>query len=161
MRRLITALIFFAGALPAATERDVAEWVLRWEGSVILEGSNAPLRDVSQLPAGDFHIKSIDLTAAVMRPVELRELEGLTGLKQLYLPGRIWNPGAGNEDKTGVFEAIASLTSVERLAFSWHFNSNIEVDDKDIDKLTGWSKLQQFRCTQCSLAKPKLSAFPE
>src|ERR1035441_5137404 len=125
MRQLIAALLFFVVAAQAATEREVAEWVLRWEGSLILEGSNAPIRDVFQLPAGDFHIASIDLTAAVMRPVELRKLEGLTHLRQLYLPGKIWNPGAGNEDKAGVFEALASLTSVERLAFSWHFNSNM------------------------------------
>jgi len=162
MRLLIAAfLIFSAAAQAAATERDVAEWVLRWEGSLILEGSNTPIRDVFHLPAGDFHIVSIDLTAAVMRPVELRELAGLKHLRQLYLPGKIWNPGAGNEDKTGVFEALASLTTVERLAFSWHFNSNIEVDDKDIDKLAPWTSLQQFRCSQCGLAKPKLSAFTQ
>ena len=161
MRHLIAALLLFAAAAQAATEREVAEWVLRWEGSLILEGSNAPIRDLSLLPAGDFHIASIDLTATVMHPVELRKLEGLTHLRQLYLPGRIWNPGAGNEDKTGVFEALASLTSVERLAFSWHFNSNIHVDDKDIDKLTPWRGLKQFRCAQCELAKPKLSAFSE
>src|SRR5450631_1322361 len=161
MRQLIAALLFFAVAAPAATEREVAEWALRWEGSLFLEGSNEPLRHLSQLPPGDFHIASIDLTAAVMRPVELRKLESLTHLRQLYLPGKIWNPGAGNEDKTGVFEALASLTSVERLAFSWHFNSNIEVDDKDINKLTPWSGLKQFRCAQCSLAKPKLSVFSQ
>ena len=161
MRQLIAALLFFSVAATAATEREVAEWVLRWEGSLILQGSNTPIRDVFQLPAGDFHIASIDLTAAVMRPVELRKLEGLTHLRQLYLPGKIWNPGAGNEDKAGVFEALASLTSVERLAFSWHFNSNIEVDDKDIDKLAGWRGLKQFRCAQCGLAKPKLSVFSE
>src|SRR5271155_727574 len=161
MRQLIAALLFFAVAAQAATEREVAEWVLRWEGSLILEGSNAPIRDVFQLPAGEFHITSIDLSAAVMRPVELRELEGLTHLRQLYLPGKIWNPGAGNEDKTGVFEALASLTSVERLAFGWHFQSNIEVDDKDIDKLATWSGLKQFRCGQCGLAKPKLAVFSQ
>src|SRR6202162_2384487 len=167
MRHIIAALLFFAVAATAATEREVAEWVLRWEGSLILEGApqnvsgGQPIRDVFQLPAGDFHIASIDLSAAVMRPVELRELEGLTHLRQLYLPGKIWNPGAGNEDKTGVFEALASLTSVERLAFSWHFNSNIEVVDKGIDKLAPWSGLKHSRCSQCRLAKPKLSVFSE
>src|SRR5580693_7367773 len=141
MRQLVAAFLFFAVAAPAATEREIAEWAIRWEGSVILEGSNAPIRDLSQLPAGDFHITSIDLTAVVMHPVELRKLEGLTHLRELYLPGRIWNPGAGNEDKTGVFEALASLTSVERLAFGWHFNADIQVDDKDIGKLAPWSNL--------------------
>src|SRR6476660_2554300 len=131
MRQLIAALLFFAVAASAATEREVAEWVLRWEGSLILEGSNEHIRNLSQLPPSDFHIASIDLTAAVMRPVELRKLEGVTHVRQLYLPGRIWNPGAGNEDKTGVFEALATLTSVERLAFGWHFNADINVEDKD------------------------------
>ena len=64
MRQLIAALLFFSVAAPAATERDVAEWTLRWEGSLILEGSNKPIRDLSELPPGDFHISSIDLTAA-------------------------------------------------------------------------------------------------
>ena len=135
MRQFIAALLFFPSPRSAATEREVAEWVLRWEGSLILEGSNQPVRYLSQLPAGDFHITAIDLTAAVMHPVELRKLAGLTHLRQLYLPGRIWNPGAGNEDKTGVFEVLASLTSVERVAFGWHFNANMELDDKDINKL--------------------------
>ena len=95
----------------AATEREVAEWVLRWEGSVIAGRLKPAASAMSRsLPAGDFHIASIDLTAAVMHPVELRKLEGLTHLRELYLPGRIWNPGAGNEDKTGVFESLASLT---------------------------------------------------
>src|SRR6202020_1385672 len=101
MRPLIAALLFFAVAASAATEREVAEGALRWEGSLILEGSNGAIRNLSQLPPGDFHIASIDLSGRVMRPVELRNLEGLTHLRQLYLPGGIWNPGAGREDKTG------------------------------------------------------------
>src|SRR5580692_8384495 len=161
MRQLLAAFFLFAVAGYGATEREIAEWVLRWEGSLMLEGASQPIHDVSQLPPGVFHITSVDLTAAVMHPVELRKLEGLTHLRELYLPGRIWNPGAGKEDKTGVFEALASLTSVERLAFSWHFSSNIAVNDKDIDKLASWSGLQQFRCAQCRLAKPKLSVFTQ
>ncbi len=78
MRQLLAAFLLFAVAAPAATEREIAEWALRWEGSLILEGSNETIRDLSQLPPGDFHIASVDLTAAVMRPVELRNLQGLT-----------------------------------------------------------------------------------
>src|SRR5580704_8240958 len=132
MRQLIGALLLFAVAAPAATEREVAEWALRWEGSLILEGSSEPIRDLSQLPPGVFHITSVDLTAAVMHPVELRKLEGLTHLRELYLPGPIWNPGGGKEDKTGVFESLATLTTVERLAFGWHFDAEINVVDDDI-----------------------------
>ena len=72
--------------------------------------SRNPCTDVSQLPAGDIHLTGIDLTGAVMRPVELRKLEGLTHLRELYLPGPIWNPGGGKEDKTGVFKTLRTLT---------------------------------------------------
>src|SRR4051812_31082347 len=103
--RLLAAILVFAAAANAATEREVAEWVLRWEGTVIVEGSSAPITNLSQIPAGDFHISSIELTGGVMHPIELLKLEGLTHLRELYLPGPIWNPGGGNEDKTGVFKA--------------------------------------------------------
>ncbi len=53
----------------------MAEWVMRWEGRVILEGSRQPLNDLSQLPAGDIHIVGVDLTGAVMVPGELQKLE--------------------------------------------------------------------------------------
>src|SRR5689334_6606281 len=107
MYRALSGLCLAAILAHAASEREIAEWVLRWEGQVILEGSGKPLTDVSQLPAGDIHIMGIDLTGAVMRPLELKKLAGLPNLKELYLPGPIWNPGGGNEDATGVFEALA------------------------------------------------------
>ena len=66
MQQFFAGLLFFAAVAQGASEREVAEWVIRWEGSLILEGSNQPIVDLSQLPAGAFHIASIDLTAAVM-----------------------------------------------------------------------------------------------
>src|SRR5947209_8734918 len=132
MRRITAALLFFVVSAFGATEHDTAEWVLRWEGSVLLQGAKRPVRDVLQLPPGDIHVTAIDLTGAVMHPVELRKLTDLPYLRELYLPGPIWNPGAGKEDKTGVFQSLATLTSVQRLSFGWHFNAEIEVNDDDI-----------------------------
>src|SRR3954469_9358561 len=129
MHRITAALIFFAVSASGATERDTAKWVLRWEGSVMLQGYNRPVMDVLQLPPGDIHVTAIDLTGAVMRPIELRKLTGLPYLRELYLPGPIWSPGAGKKDKTGVFQSLATLTSVERLSFGWHFSAEIAVDD--------------------------------
>src|SRR5947209_16205413 len=122
MYRAITLFFLVAALAYAGSERDTAEWVLRWEGRVVLEGSRQPLNDVSQLPAGDIHITGIDLTGAVMRPIELKRLEGLTSLRELYLPGPIWNPGGGTEDVTGLFKSLGTLKNVERLAIGWHFN---------------------------------------
>src|ERR1022692_2232395 len=51
----------------AATERDVAEWVIRQGGRVVLEGRRMPLRDLSELPLGELHIIGVDLTNTLDR----------------------------------------------------------------------------------------------
>ena len=144
-----------------ANDREVAEWVLRWEGHITLAGHPQPLDDVSQLGAGDIQITGIDLTPAVMHPAELAKLQGLSGLRELYLPGPIWNPGGAKEDPTAAMKALATLTNVERLAFGWHFNERIEFRDSEISQLMGWTKLRELRCTQCSLANADLSPFTQ
>ena len=54
-------------------------------------------------------ITAIDLTAVIMHPAELKKLEDLPYLRTLYLPGPIWNPGGGKEDRTGVFKTLTRL----------------------------------------------------
>src|SRR5579864_1729982 len=116
----------------AASPREIAEWVIRWEGRVLLEGARQPIHDVAQIPSGNFEIAGIDLTGAVMEPAELEKLAGLTTLRELYLPGPIWNPGGGREDANGVFKSLATLTSLEKLYFGWHFSALINVRDEGI-----------------------------
>jgi hypothetical protein len=129
MRRTILGIFYLTafaiGAAHAATQREIAEWVIRWEGQVSLANGPGPLTNVSQIPAGDLQITGIDLTAGVMHPLELLKLQSLPQLRELYLPGPIWNPGGSNEDRTGVFKAFATLTGVQRLAFGWHYNAQI------------------------------------
>src|SRR5262252_3720168 len=98
MFRFILALILGSICAFAETQRDIAEWVIRWEGRVYIEGRRMPILELDEIPAGDFKIVGIDLTGAVMLPSELEKLAGLTTLRDLYLPGPIWNPGGGNED---------------------------------------------------------------
>ena len=64
--RTIIALTLAATVAQAASDRDMAEWVIRWEGRVILEGNPKPITDISQLPPGDFRIVGVDLTGAVV-----------------------------------------------------------------------------------------------
>ena len=65
----------------------MAEWVIRWEGRVMVEGNRLPINDISQLPPGDFRIVGVDLTGAVMVPGELQKLGSLTALARA-LPAR-------------------------------------------------------------------------
>src|SRR5438105_284527 len=108
-------------AAQAASDRDLSEWAIRWQGRVILDGHPEPIADVAQLPEGEIRIEAIDLTGAVMHPSELVKLGGLLSLHELYLPGPIWNPGGANEDAAEAFKALATLKGVRKLHFAWHY----------------------------------------
>jgi hypothetical protein len=70
--RTLIALTLASTAAQAASDRDMAEWVIRWEGRVIVEGNRLPINDISQLPPGDFRIVGVDLTGAVMVPASFK-----------------------------------------------------------------------------------------
>src|SRR5215471_13096552 len=60
--RTIIVLTLACTAALAASDREMAEWVIRWEGRVMIEGTRLPVNDISQLPPGDFRIVGVDLT---------------------------------------------------------------------------------------------------
>ena len=94
----IAASFLLTSALPAtdtaatASERDVALWVLREGGRVRLDGASEYTGDPFDLPAGDLHVVGVDLHGTVVDPKELAPLARLTGLREMYLPARIWSP---------------------------------------------------------------------
>ena len=146
----IILIFFLASAFAhALTNRELAEWVIRWEGTVILEGNRQPVTDLTQLPAGEFKIAGIDLTGSVMTPAELEKLGGLVSLRELYLPGPIWNPGGGREDANEVFKSLATLKNLEKLQVGWHFSAQINIRDEGVKHLLALTKLRDFRCAQC------------
>src|SRR5262245_48863360 len=97
-RIIAFALLITVAAV--ADQRDIAEWVIRWDGRLLVEGNPRAIDSIADLPAGSFEITAIDLTGGVMVPAELEKLSGLTTLRELYLPGPIWNPGGGGGDTT-------------------------------------------------------------
>ncbi|MGH9660437.1 MAG: leucine-rich repeat domain-containing protein, partial [Bryobacteraceae bacterium] len=159
MFRTILALSLASTFLCAASEREVAEWVIRWEGRVILEGIRQPLDDVSQLPAGDFRITGIDLTWSVLHPAELAKLGGLVALRELHLPGPIWNPGGGNEDANDALKVLSVLKNIEKLQIGWHYAAQINIRDTGMRHLAGLTELKDFRCAQCRITNFSMEPF--
>lgn len=159
MFRIILTLFFVTTLAHALTDRELAEWALRWEGTVLLEGGRQPITDLTQLPAGEFKIAGIDLTGSVMVPAELEKLSGLTSLRELYLPGPIWNPGGGNEDANDVFKHLATLKNLEKLYFGWHFSAQTNVRDTGLRHLLGLTELKDLRCAQCRVTSLNMSTW--
>src|SRR5260370_7147238 len=84
-KRLLTALLAITPGIAAASDRSVAEWVLRVGGSVVVEGQQSSIWDISRLPAKDFALAAINLTDVLMEPDDLQKLSGLSHFKELYL----------------------------------------------------------------------------
>ena len=49
-------------------DRQVAEWVILMGGSVRLEGQDARIRELTDLPAADFHLELADLVGTNINP---------------------------------------------------------------------------------------------
>jgi Leucine-rich repeat (LRR) protein len=151
--------VALSSALVAA-ERDVAEWVIRQGGRVMIDDSRAPLARVTDLPAGGMKITGIDLTGNIIEPKELERISTLTTLKELYLPGPSWNPGAGSRVNAQTeLKFLAGLKNLERLQFSLHFLTNVNVRDEGIEQFSSLTQLKEFRCAQCRIQKPSLTPF--
>ena len=156
MFRIIFALLLFAG-MAQSSEREIAEWVIRWEGQFTTVGSRQVIGDLSEIPEDEFRISSVDLTGSVMPPSEFAKLSPLTSLRELYLPGPVWNPGAGGEDANDAFKALASLTNLERIGVGWHFSAQINIQDEGFEQLLGLTELKDIRCAQCRLTDINLA----
>jgi N-acyl-D-amino-acid deacylase len=141
-------------------DRGAAQWVIRNGGTVRLADQTRLIRDVADLPEGDFQLEAVDLVGTIINPTELKQLSGLTRLKELFLPGPIFNPGAGSRlDANDELKALAGLHSLEKLHLSLHFLTNINVQDKGLAHLKGLENLRELRLTQSRVKGPGLAPF--
>src|SRR5580698_3907396 len=92
----IAAICFCAMPLAAQTsfaeERDIALWILRLGGQVMVDGVSAPVTDPFDLPNRTFRITMVDMHGTVTEPKDLERLKKLTQVRELYIPARVWSP---------------------------------------------------------------------
>src|SRR3954452_20708076 len=123
-----TVLLFLFAGLLGAADRDVAAWIIHQGGRVVLEGNPRVIDALPDLPEGAVRVVGVDLVGTTIPPTELVRLSDLSELRELWLPGPIFNPGAGSRlDANDELKALASLTKLEKLMFSLHFLTNINV----------------------------------
>ena len=157
--RFVALLLAFSSIISAG-ERDAAEWVIRQGGRVTINGERRPLAQLAELPAGELQLTGIDLMGTTIDPKELVRFSGLTGLKEIFLPGASWTPGAGSKlDENASLRHLAGLKTLERLEFSMHFLPYFNVTDAGFEQIASLTQLKELRCTQCRVAKMGLAPF--
>jgi len=147
---LLTCCTLTIGQI-SASEREVAEWVIRQGGRVHLAGQAHPIADLSSLPlpSEPVFVHAVDLYGTTIEPRELVQLSKLTRIKELYLPGPSWNPGAGSRlDANEELRFLSSLETLEKLHFSLHFLTNVNVKDSGLKHLLALRNLKELRLSQ-------------
>jgi N-acyl-D-aspartate/D-glutamate deacylase/Leucine-rich repeat (LRR) protein len=148
------------GLVTATSDRKTAEWVLRAGGNVRVLGKTDRIYNLADLPDGDFRLSAVDLVGTMIDPKELSKLSGLDELTELFLPGPIFNPGAGSTlDANAELKPLASLRKLEKLHFSLHFLTNVNVQDKGLEHLKDLTGIKELRLTQTKVNGSSLSAF--
>src|SRR5437667_6687601 len=69
-----------------AEERQVALWILRRGGQVMVDGVANPIGDPFDLPDRDFRIVMVDMHGTVIEPKQLQEIAKLEHVRELYVP---------------------------------------------------------------------------
>src|SRR5262245_35379737 len=130
-----------------ASDRAVAEWVLRMGGSVSLDGEHRPIWEITKLPEKNFNVTSINLVPISVSPPEFQRLSGLTHLKELYVSGRTWHsmPVRVSRDSLKIF---GTLTGLERFVLSLPVQTEIPVDDEALAGLAPLVNLKELRLAQ-------------
>ena len=160
MFRAVIAIIVAASSVAAASDRGVAEWVLRAGGTVVTEGGRAEIRDITQLPVGEFRVRAVNLVATTLKPKDFQRLAALDHLKQLYISGRTWHslPASTAVDS---LTALRSLTTLETFALSLPVQTEIPMEDDAIAKLAGLVHLRELRLAQTKVKGRTLAPFTE
>ena len=147
-------------------ERRVAAWALAKGGRVLLHGAQRPLTSAVELPDSELSIHSIDLLGTLISPAELSRLQGLSDLRELTLPGTMWNPVCcgpqGDMDESDELANLAGLTSLESLHLSHHFHSiykGVSIFDHAIEKISSLVNLTELRLKYTRIQGDSLRPF--
>src|SRR4030095_2916694 len=144
--RLLFVLI--ASAFPLFSEpldRRVAEWTLTMGGRVGGAGQARRIPDIASLPGGDIQLEILDWVGMNVDPPDLERLTGLAHLKELHLPGPLWNRNADTgRDGRRDLRYLATVESLEVLTFSFHFLDRIRFKDAGLGEIKSLSNLREL-----------------
>ncbi|MFN9266616.1 MAG: leucine-rich repeat domain-containing protein, partial [Acidobacteriota bacterium] len=140
-------------------DRATAEWALRFGGRVRMADS-AWLTAAEKLPAGALRLEGVDLAGTIVDHRDLKLLTGCTELRELILPGTIFNPGAGSTlDANKELAALKTLTKLERFGLSLHFLEHINVQDKGLKEFANLTQIREMRVAMANIRGAGLEPF--
>src|SRR5215831_3972165 len=164
MRKFIVCGVLGAAlALPLiadisfSEEREIALWILRRGGQVMVEGVPNPIGDPFELPERDFRIVVVDLHGTVIEPKQLEAIQKLEHIRELYVPGRVWSPvsdvKAPLSDES--FEYYQGMKHLETFSAGLTTLAWLDIGDGGVKRLAPLTQLRHLRLNNTTIKDPK------
>src|SRR5262245_43957127 len=164
MRRLfVSGLILGLLALPLLAEipfgeeRQIALWILRRGGQVMVDGVPNPIGDPFDLPDRDFRIVMVDLHGTVIEPKQLQEIQKLEHVRELYVPARVWSPvsdvKAPFSDES--FQYYQGMKQLEQFNAGLTTLAWLDIGDEGVKRLAPLTQLKHLRLNNTTIKDPK------
>jgi len=163
LRILLTAIAFGLAAAPALAEisfgeeRQIALWVLRRGGQVMVEGVENPIADPFDLPERDFRILVVDLHGSIIEPKQLQDIQKLEHVRELYVPARVWSPvsdvKAPFADES--FQYYQGMKQLEQFSAGLTTLAWLDIGDEGVKRLAPLTQLKRLRLNNTTIKDPK------
>ncbi len=152
----LLALGLTVAAGPA--DHALARWTILEGGRVAIGGR--VYTDIADLPQGDYQLEMVDWVAVNAVPEDLERITGLRALRELRLPGPLWNRNAdGGKDLSHLLRFLAPVTTLEKLTFSDHFLDRIRFRDAGLDAIQSLGGLRELALRQAEVKGQGLRHF--
>ena len=143
--------------IPFSEERQVALWILRRGGQVMVDGVENPIGDPFDLPDRDFRIVMVDLHGSVIEPKQLQAINKLEHVRELYVPGRVWSPvsdvKAPFSDES--FQYYQGMKQLETFSAGLTTLAWLDIGDEGVKRLAPLTQLKHLRLNNTTIKDPK------
>src|SRR5690349_5122359 len=140
-----------------AEERQIALWILRRGGQVMVDGLPNPMGDPFDLPERDFRIVMVDLHGTVIEPKQLEEIRKLEHVRELYVPARVWSPvsdvKAPFADES--FQYYQGMKQLETFSAGLTTLAWLDIGDGGVKRLAPLPQLKNLRLNNTTIKDPK------
>ncbi len=158
MRGFVFLVALACHAAPA--DHALARWTILQGGRVGIAGQ--VFTDVAELPATEYQLEMVDWVAVNAVPEDLERMSGLRALRELRLPGPLWNRNAdGGKDLSTQLKFLSAVTTLEKLTFSDHFLDRIRFKDAGLNEISTLTNLRELALRQAEVQGSGLRHFPK
>ena len=146
-----------AAEITPREERDIALWIIRLGGSVMVDGIDHPIADPFDLPARDFRIVVVDMHGTITAPKDLEPLSKLSQVRELYIPARVWSPvsdvKAPFSDES--FQYYTGMHLLQKFQAGLTTLAWLDIGDEGVKRMAPLTQLKDLRVALTTIKDPK------